>query len=135
MKRSPTLVQLSREHHTALSLALRIEKATTDSAQAAIAATLPALFRGELEPHFQEEEGTLLPALKLAGETAAVERTLQEHARLRDLAAAIRQGAIPALAEFGLLLRAHVRFEERELFPLAERVLPGLTGDAHPTTI
>lgn len=133
MKRSPALVQLSREHHTALSLALRIEKAGTDSSLAEIAATLPALFRGELEPHFQEEERTLLLALKLAGEIAAVERTLQEHARLRELAATISQAPLPAVTEFGLLLRAHVRFEERELFPLTERVLPGL-ADTHPPT-
>jgi len=135
MKRSPALVQLSREHHTALSLALRIEKADGDSALAEIAATLPALFRGELEPHFLEEERTLLPRLAEAGETEAVARTLREHAELRDLVKAVQQGSAPALAEFGALLRAHVRFEERELFPLAERVLPGLANDLPPTTL
>jgi len=133
MKRSPALVQLSREHHTALSLALRIEKADTDAALAEIATILPALFRGELEPHFLEEERMLLPRLAEAGENAAVVRTLQEHADLRELVTAIRHGTTSALTEFGCQLRAHVRFEERELFPLAERVLPGLADDTPPS--
>ncbi len=74
MKRSPALLKLSREHHTALSLALRIEKAGDAQTQRAVQAVLPELFRKELEPHFQEEENTLLPQLAEAGEAALVER-------------------------------------------------------------
>lgn len=47
MKRAPALRQLSREHHKALSLALHI------AALERLLATVPALFRCELEPHFQ----------------------------------------------------------------------------------
>ncbi|PKO33026.1 MAG: hemerythrin HHE cation-binding protein [Betaproteobacteria bacterium HGW-Betaproteobacteria-7] len=123
MKRSPALRQLSREHHTALSLALRIAKASDPAAQERLLATVPALFRGELEPHFQEEERSLLPQLADAGETALVARTLDDHAQLRALAAAIAGGDAMALAPFGELLQAHVRFEERELFVVAEQRL------------
>ena len=126
MKRAPALLELSREHHTALSLALRIQKATTDAARSALQVQLHALFRGELEPHFQSEESTLLPRLADAGEVAAVKRTLQEHQTLRQLAARIADGDIASLLAFGELLREHVRFEERELFVIAERVLPDL---------
>jgi hemerythrin-like domain-containing protein len=130
MKRSPALRQLSREHHTALSLALRIAKATEPAAQERLLATIPALFRGELEPHFQEEERSLLPQLAQAGETTLVARTLDEHAQMRALAAAIAAGDAAALAPFGELLQAHVRFEERELFVVAEQRL--FAGDAAP---
>lgn len=130
MKRSPTLRQLSREHHTALSLALRIAKATDPVARDKLLASVPVLFSGELEPHFQEEERSLLPQLAQAGETALVARTLGDHAQLRALAAAIAGGDAAALAPFGSLLQAHVRFEERELFVVAERRL--FAGDAAP---
>lgn len=130
MKRSLALRQLSREHHTALSLALRIAKATDPAAQAALLARVPPLFRGELEPHFQEEERSLLPQLAAAGETALVARTLDEHAQMRALAAAIAAGDATALAPFGTLLQAHVRFEERELFVVAEQRL--FADDAAP---
>jgi hypothetical protein len=123
MKRSPALLQLSREHHTALSLALRIAKATDPAAQQTLLVTVPALFRGELEPHFQEEEHNLLPQLAATGETTLVARTLDEHAQMRALAAAIAAGEATALAPFGRLLQAHVRFEERELFAVAEQRL------------
>lgn len=122
MKRSPALLKLSREHHTALSLALRIAQASAPAARDKLLATVPALFRGELEPHFQAEECSLLPQLAQAGETALVARTLDDHAQLRALAAAIAGGDAAALAPFGSLLRAHVRFEERELFETAERL-------------
>lgn len=124
MKRSPALLKLSREHHTALSLALRIEKATDAAAQDILLTTLPALFRGELEPHFQEEEKALLPQLGQAGEAALVDRTLEEHRQLRALVGRMADGDRSALPDFGQMLRAHVRFEERELFVVAQRVLP-----------
>ena len=130
MKRSLALRQLSREHHTALSLALRIAKATEPAAQTALLASVPPLFRGELDPHFQEEERSLLPQLAAAGKTALVARTLDEHAQMRSLATAIAAGDTAALAPFGELLQAHVRFEERELFAVAERLL--FAGDAAP---
>jgi hemerythrin-like domain-containing protein len=124
MKRSPALLKLSREHHTALSLALRIERGGDAATQAALLAALPLIFRNELEPHFQEEENALLPQLRQAGEEMLVDRTLAEHGQLRQLVEQIAGGDLASLQPFGELLRAHVRFEERELFLAAERVLP-----------
>ena len=42
----------------------------------------------------------------------------------RALAYATGRGDQASLESFGLLLEAHVRFEERELFPLAQAILP-----------
>lgn len=124
MKRSPILIELSREHHTALVLALRIARANDPVAQALLLAAVPAIFRDELEPHFQDEEQGILPQLATAGELALVGRTLEEHRQMRDLVAKISAGDLLSLKPFGAMLKTHVQFEERELFATAQAVLP-----------
>ena len=124
MKRAAPLTPLSREHHEALVLARRA--ATADPAGTEAAAQREHLlqrWRVQFEPHFAEEEQALLPALVAAGETEAAARAAAEHAWLRGLVERVRQGDPQALPEWGAAMQAHVRFEERELFPLAERVL------------
>lgn len=124
MKRSEELIALTREHHAALVLARRAIVAPRNAAQALeLAAALPEIFARELEPHFLIEEQKLLPPLRDAGESALTARTLDQHQQLRGLARAIGDGDVAGLVSFGLLLEAHVRFEERQLFPLAEAVL------------
>lgn len=123
MKRSPALLALSREHHTALSLSVRIARMADAEAEAALLIRVPAVFDAELEPHFQEEEQGLLPALAAAGEADLVARTLAEHGAMRNLMTHIRSGDVVSLKLFGQQLAAHVRFEERELFATAQDVL------------
>ena len=123
MKRSPALLVLSREHHTALSLSVRIARIADAEAEAALLIRVPAVFDAELEPHFQEEEQGLMPALVAAGELALVSRTLAEHGAMRNLMTHIRSGDVVSLKLFGQQLAAHVRFEERELFATAQDVL------------
>lgn len=137
MKRSGSLLKLSREHHGALVLAKRAQSfgPTRSDAADVFMAQLVRTFADELEPHFQAEENTLLPALQLAGESALVERTLAEHAQLRELIERIRHCYLSSLQRFGIALAAHVRFEERELFPAAEAVLPPATLTAIETRL
>ncbi|OIQ92265.1 hypothetical protein GALL_257810 [mine drainage metagenome] len=125
MKRSACLAQLSREHHAALVLAKRAQRIGADSSETtrAFMAHAVASFERELEPHFRVEEGALLPSLADAGELDPVERTLAEHAELRRLAMRLREHDAASLRRFGDALEAHVRFEERELFALAESTL------------
>lgn len=123
MKRSPALLALSREHHTALSLAVRIARAADVETETALLTRVLAVFASELEPHFQEEERSLLPALLAAGELVLVNRTLDEHKILRQLVEKMQLGDRPSLKAFGEQLAAHVRFEERELFATAQDVL------------
>lgn len=124
MKRRAALVRLSREHHGALVLTQRIAKAHDAAAVSHLMDSVPAIFRGEIEPHFRLEEASLLPRLAAAGEVEQVRRTLTEHRELRDLAAQIAAGDNSRLKPFGAALNAHIRFEERELFATAESVLP-----------
>ena len=123
MKRSPGLRTLSSEHHTGLVLARRAAQAAADEEVADTWREVAQRFEAELEPHFRQEEEILLPALVLVGETAIVQRTLAEHAQLRAL---VYDGPRDAqtLGSFAELLQAHIRFEERELFSIAQTRLP-----------
>ena len=110
MKRHSRLAQLSREHHTALRLGRHL---LAGGAQAELGAELPGL-----EAHFAEEERDLLPLLDTDRHRALSERLRAEHAQLRRLFAAALRGGDEAQA--GQALIDHVRFEERELFPVLE---------------
>lgn len=121
MKRSPQLRSLSSEHHGALVLALKARKAAASGDVSAFWPALRERFAAELEPHFQAEEQTLLPALEGVGESALVARTLAEHREMRECLAGPADAA--NLTRFAELLERHVRFEERELFEVAEQRL------------
>ncbi len=131
MQRSATLQPLSREHHSALTLAKACERAAQSGngeiiSQACLRANLA--FSNELEPHFQIEEHSLLPMLRSADVQMLVQRTWADHQRLRELRNGLQQNDAEVLAEFGKRLSAHVRFEERELFPAIESVLEESIG-------
>jgi hypothetical protein len=123
MKRSPALQPLSREHHAALKLAKACERAVASGEAAQMDETCQRVgeaFAAELEPHFLFEERELLPAAP----TVLAERTLADHARLRELAGSLRQHCDAGILRgFGECLVSHVRFEERELFPAIEKTL------------
>lgn len=128
MRRHQQLQDLSREHHGALQLALRARRAARSGEAAQIAASAAACveaFSVELDPHFVIEENELLPALAQQGEHDLVRRTLAEHEQLRGLVLRLAQPDATTLRSFAELLNAHVRFEERELFEVAQRHLSG----------
>ncbi|HEU0188860.1 MAG TPA: hemerythrin domain-containing protein [Gallionella sp.] len=126
MKRSTALQPLSREHHTALTLSKACCRAAqsgaADQVSAACQRAIQA-FTNELEPHFLIEERSLLPLLKDADAQPLVQRTLADHQQLRALLKGLQQNEADALDSFGNCLSAHVRFEERELFPALESII------------
>lgn len=127
MKRDTALQPLSREHHTALTLAKACERAAQSRDENRISETCQRVIRAfavELEPHFQVEEQSLLPLLHEAENQPLAQRTQADHQQLRALLDSLRKNDIGALDNFGKLLSAHVRFEERELFPALESLLP-----------
>lgn len=126
MKRSAILQPLSREHHTALTLAKACERAALSGDEVVVNLTCQRVIRAyanELEPHFRFEEVSLLPLLHGTETQPLAERTLADHRQLRGLLDALRQNDAGALGSFGKCLSAHVRFEERELFPVLESLL------------
>jgi len=126
MKRSAILQPLSREHHTALKLAKACEQAAQSGDKAIVNIVCQRAiqaFSSELEPHFQIEESTLLPLFRGVEARPLAQRTLSDHQKLRELLKALYQDDTEALYEFGKCLTAHIRFEERELFPAIESLL------------
>ena len=126
MKRDPRLVGLSREHHHALALAVRLRKAAqAGDGLTAAAQDLVRTFYTEVAPHFQVEEELLLPALEAQGGHGSelARRARQDHAWLRQGAALAAAGQTSHLAEYGERRAAHVRLEERELFEHAQATL------------
>ncbi len=132
MKRSEALTPLSHDHHQALRIAQRLGRADAESATELRAAFL-AFWADYGRSHFREEEEVLLPAYAAHGDAhhPLVLRALGEHVELRQRAAAIAAATVAdpaALHDLGERLAAHVRMEERELFPLIEAALP---AEAH----
>ena len=58
-----------------------------------------------------------------AGEDALVAQVEYDHRALRDLCAQLQHPDAATLLRFAECLTAHVRFEERELFGVVERLL------------
>ncbi len=115
MKRSLALTPLSKEHHLALVNAKRILDAAQQSSDALAEQwqCMRETYAADLLAHFDEEEqlfgGLLNGALK--------DQFEQDHCALRRLVAATGD---EEQAEFARILRAHVRFEEREMFAWLE---------------
>lgn len=125
MKRDPRLRPLSEDHHHALVVARRVERAGADRrVDAALVNEIAAWFARDLEAHFAIEEQHLLPALRAAGRDDLATRLASEHGAMRGHLDAALAGDAARLASFGAALREHVRFEERELFPACEADLP-----------
>jgi hypothetical protein len=123
MRRHPALVPLSRDHHVALTVALRLRQSDVATADEARRALLALWREGGGAAHFEAEEAILLPAI----EGHPLQRkVIAQHDEIRELVAAIETSvrAEPAiLRDLGTRLAEHVRLEERELFPLLERTL------------
>jgi quercetin dioxygenase-like cupin family protein len=126
MKRHPALVPLSHDHHHALVAARRLRQAAErDADPAGAVASFRAFFAAETLAHFRAEEEQLFPLVADVDEARPLlVETLIDHQRLRALVRDLggSDDVRATMAEIGELLEAHVRREERELFPLIERV-------------
>jgi hemerythrin-like domain-containing protein len=124
MKRAEALQPLSREHLKSLLAAKRLRDAT-DAAEAG--QDFLDFWEREGKHHFRVEEEVLLPgwALHCPVERVAVARMLEEHLAIRRgaLRVAAEAASLEELQDLGRLLDDHVRFEERELFPIVEEAL------------
>jgi quercetin dioxygenase-like cupin family protein/hemerythrin len=132
MKRHRALVPLSHDHHHALVEARRLRHAADGPESGAAAAAFLRFFAAETVKHFREEEELLFPlAVGFDEAHEPLVRALLEHQRLHalvaELEARVADGGPVAgeMRELGELLEAHVRHEERVLFPLIERLVAG----------
>lgn len=123
MWRDPRLRGLSDDHHQALVLALQLTRARSDEEKQEALAALVDRFESEIDPHFVVEEDLLLQPLRELNEMDLVDRTIEDHAFLREGAALAKAGKPFDIKEYGVRLREHVRFEERELFERCQELL------------
>lgn len=133
LQRDPRLRALSSDHHQALVHARQALRVSSSHDAAACAEEWPRMlqwFAVETAPHFAIEEEFLLPALEAVGEPELAARTRREHAVLRSLIGDVAQPLEERMAQFGTMLRNHVRFEERELFPVIQEKVSDEVLDA-----
>jgi quercetin dioxygenase-like cupin family protein len=133
MKRHPALISLSHDHHRSLVEARRLRRAADAPESAEAATAFLRFFADETIPHFRQEEEMLFPSvLDLEEAHELLVQALLEHQRLHALTARLQQlvntgGEVDeTMRELGRLLEAHVRLEERELFPLIEGLVEEL---------
>ncbi len=129
MKRHKALITLSSDHQNGLAVANKLKysyKPTSSEISPPSPELLKELllkfFREHLHEHFKMEEEILAPFFP---ENEMMQRMLNEHVTLNKMISEIE--AAPAgkdtLNDFGKMLEAHIRFEERELFPMMEKNL------------
>jgi quercetin dioxygenase-like cupin family protein len=133
MKRHPALIPLSHDHHRALVEARRLRRAADAPESGAVATAFLRFFADETVPHFRQEEELLFPGvLDFEEARELLVQALLEHQRLHALTARLQQlvdtgGEVDeTMRELGDVLEAHVRLEERQLFPLIERLVEDL---------
>jgi hemerythrin-like domain-containing protein len=128
VKRHDALAQLSRDHHQALFQAMRLKAATEDDA-AEVLENFLDFWTGTGQLHFRAEEEVVLPAYSAHADASSepVVRVLVDHVEIRRAAHELgdARGTVPPepLRALGQKLEAHVRHEERVLFPLIEAAL------------
>ena len=138
-RRKESLIPLSRQHHYALLLCLRIHRGLKSHSsdlnwlQKQVQKTLQ-FFESDLLPHFHAEETTLFPlSLKIAESAKVTEELWKEHEEIRSRMESLRRlmtsSEMSTLSEslkaFADLLEMHIRKEERGLFPIyEEKVTP-----------
>lgn len=120
LKRAEAIVPLSRDHHHGLLFAWKIKQgARYGAAPERMAPYVAYFWEAHLAPHFREEEEILF---RPAVENNLVQQALEEHIAIRKLAAAGAAATeIAPLQEIADAVTAHIRFEERTLFPFLEK--------------
>jgi hemerythrin-like domain-containing protein len=133
-RRHDALIPLTHDHHHALVQASALIAASDAEEPARVEAARAFLdfYRRDTLLHFHEEEEVLFPRLLESVDSIpqALISVLVDHVRIHGmvtrLKTAVEQGDVGSsqLRKLGEQLRAHIRLEERELFPLIERSLP-----------
>ena len=134
MKRTQELRTLSEDHHHGLVHARRLTRATDEANSIEpVAREFLEFWQKDASIHFRKEEEVLLPVVARYGGDLSLEpivKMLEDHARIRGLVMQLSDEAVggkvrpETLHEIGELLEAHIRLEEREVFPLIEESLP-----------
>ena len=121
MKRNENIVLLSRDHHFGLLHAWKIKQGLKKGvALERIATYIIFHWQHNQEAHFLEEEKFLFPYIK----HELRDQALKEHEQIRQMIEQCATAPTEALlTDYAELLTAHIRYEERVLFPYMEENL------------
>lgn len=132
IKRHKALYPLSHHHHHGLVIAHRLMKAGTEKSKFTnedLKQKLQQFWHPGGNDHFREEEELLLPtyAKYESLDRPEIVENLLEHVQIRSMIRQVlEQSSISELLmrKLGALLEAHIRKEERVIFPMIEQALP-----------
>jgi hemerythrin-like domain-containing protein len=123
IKRSKELVPLSKEHHEGLLFSWKIKQGLRNGTpHGLIADFIQWFWEACLQEHFRKEEQVVAP--HLPKEDVLVLQMLEEHEQIEalvHLCTMVRDEAIFLQLADGL--HNHIRFEERDMFPHAEKAI------------
>lgn len=124
IKRSQQILQLSKDHHFTLLFSWKIRQGLKMGiAEARMKRYVEHFWTHHMKIHFREEEDILFAPVK----DWKVQKALDDHRRIEELVNKVLHSTAAEEKEHLLLLSdlvdAHVRYEERDLFPHLEKVL------------
>ena len=143
MKRAKQLQPLSRQHHLGLNLG-RHGKECADNPQQIIEHWQAlCCYMGEMQGHFKIEDDLIVNGLQPYRNTqsevgSVLDKLTTQHKALGKLTTGIEaslqtKASLPTVTQvrqLAKLLYDHLRFEERELFPISEKYLTESELDA-----
>ena len=143
MKRAKQLQPLSRQHHLGLHVGRHGKECADNPKDIAEHWQALSSYMSDMQQHFELEDDLIVDGLQpyyaTQPEVASVlDELAVQHRILRQLTADIAasletQASLPTITqvrELASLLYDHVRFEERELFPITEKHLTETELDA-----
>ncbi len=124
IKRNKHILQLSKDHHFTLLFSWKIRQGLKHEADVErIKKYVQYFWQRDMQDHFREEEDILFAPVK----DAEVQKAIEDHRQIKEqidlLKTSTGEEASKQLTTLADLVDAHVRYEERELFPHLENVL------------
>ena len=124
IKRNPNIVKLSQDHHASLLFCWKLRQGLKYHAEPSrMIKYVKYFWEHHFSNHFKEEEDILFAPLK----DTLIEKAIEDHTRIKkfigELTSAPQPDQDDQLSVLADTVDAHVRFEERILFPHLEKQL------------
>ena len=129
IKRHEALHPLSHHHYHALVITLKLKQVGTIKSKLSVDEVkreTQYFWKHGGQEHFREEEEILLPAYAqfvAIEDDPIIAKMLMEHVEIRALMDSLENASVEGVHKLGKLLEAHVREEERVIFPMIEASL------------
>jgi iron-sulfur cluster repair protein YtfE (RIC family) len=123
IKRSKHILQLSKDHHFTLLFSWKLRQGLKYGADAErIKKYVQHFWQHDMQPHFHEEEEILFIPVK----DDKVQKAIDDHKKIKEqidtVLGLFGEKVIKQLSLLADTVEAHVRYEERVLFPHLENV-------------